>query len=46
MDAFDLVVPAIPGFGFGGKPRDRGWNAARIATVFDRLMTEELGYQR
>lgn len=43
---FDLVVPALPGFGFGGKPRERGWGITRIANCFHRLMTEELGYSR
>jgi len=45
-DAFDVVVPALPGFGFGGKPRERGWGISRIAAAFDALMTEELGYDR
>lgn len=45
-DAFDLVVPALPGFGFGGKPRDRGWGITRIAAAFDTLMSRELGYAR
>lgn len=42
----DVVVPALPGFGFGGKPRDRGWSAPRIARAFHTLMTRELGYDR
>jgi epoxide hydrolase len=42
-DAFDVVVPALPGFGFGGKPRERGWGISRIAAAFDALMTT-LGY--
>lgn len=45
-DAFDLVIPALPGFGFGGKPRERGWGISRIAAAFDTLMTSELGYPR
>jgi microsomal epoxide hydrolase len=45
-DAFDLVVPAIPGFGFSGKPQEQGWGFTRIASVMDRLMTERLGYPR
>ncbi len=45
-DAFDLVVPALPGFGFGGKPRQRGWGISRIAEAFDTLMSSVLGYQR
>lgn len=45
-DSFDVVVPSLPGFGFGGQPRERGWGITRIAAAFDRLMSEELGYQR
>jgi microsomal epoxide hydrolase len=45
-DSFDLVIPALPGFGFGGKPNDRGWGISRIAAAFDTLMTRELGYRR
>ncbi|QRK08870.1 epoxide hydrolase [Archangium violaceum] len=45
-DAFDVVIPALPGYGFGGKPREAGWNPARIAAAFDRLMREDLGYSR
>jgi microsomal epoxide hydrolase len=44
-ERFDLVVPALPGFGFGGKPRERGWGVTRIAAAFDTLMSE-LGYER
>lgn len=45
-DSFDLVIPALPGFGFGGKPRERGWGISRIAAAFDTLMTRDLGYGR
>lgn len=45
-DAFDVVVPALPGFGWSGKPRERGWGITRIAHAFDTLMTTELGYPR
>ncbi|MBM7113222.1 epoxide hydrolase family protein [Archangium primigenium] len=45
-DAFDVVIPALPGYGFGGKPREPGWNATRVAAAFDQLMTRELGYGR
>ena len=45
-DAFDVVIPSIPGFGWSGKPRERGWGPSRIARAFDRLMTAELGYER
>ncbi len=44
-DAFDLVVPSIPGFGFSGPTRDRGWNVARVARAWDALM-RRLGYER
>jgi pimeloyl-ACP methyl ester carboxylesterase len=42
-DAFDLVIPSLPGFGFSAKPvRPLGQRAT--ARLFDRLMTESLGY--
>jgi microsomal epoxide hydrolase len=41
----DLVIPAIPGFGFGGKPLCAGWGPDRIAAAFNRLMTDGLGYE-
>lgn len=44
-DAFDVVVPALPGYGFSGKPRERGWNPARIARAFRTLMRDVLGYE-
>ncbi|MBI5947152.1 MAG: epoxide hydrolase [Chloroflexi bacterium] len=45
-DSFDVVIPALPGYGFGGKPTERGWGPSRSGAAFDRLMTEELGYAR
>ena len=45
-DSFDVVIPALPGYGFGGKPVERGWGPSRTAAAFDRLMTEELRYPR
>jgi microsomal epoxide hydrolase len=45
-DAFDVVVPSLPGFGWSGKPRQRGWGITRIAAAFDALMSRELGYSR
>ncbi|XXX76444.1 epoxide hydrolase [Sorangium sp. So ce134] len=45
-DAFDVVIPALPGYGFGGKPREPGWDIRRVAAAFDRLMVEALGYRR
>lgn len=44
-DAFDLVIPSLPGFGFSGKPTDTGWNPDRIARTWAELMTR-LGYTR
>jgi microsomal epoxide hydrolase len=44
-DAFHLVVPSIPGYGFSGPTRDRGWDVRRIARAWASLM-ERLGYQR
>jgi epoxide hydrolase len=44
-DAFHLVVPAIPGYGFSGPTHDRGWNVSRIARAWDELMGR-LGYSR
>jgi len=46
LDAFDVVVPSLPGFGFSDRPSERGFTVARIADLFARLMTEELGYTR
>lgn len=45
-EAFDVVVPAIPGFSFSDKPLELGWNPARIARAWGVLMTERLGYKR
>lgn len=42
-DAFDLVLPSIPGFGFSGKPTGIGWGPNRIARTWDVLM-KRLGY--
>lgn len=44
-DAFDVVIPSIPGFGFSGKPTDTGWNPERIARAWAELM-RRLGYTR
>lgn len=42
-DAFHLVLPSLPGYGFSGKPAEPGWNAGRIASAWARLM-DRLGY--
>jgi pimeloyl-ACP methyl ester carboxylesterase len=43
-DAFHLVIPSIPGYGFSGKPADTGWDPAHIARAWGELMNR-LGYQ-
>jgi microsomal epoxide hydrolase len=45
-DAFDVIVPSLPGFGFSDRPRERGMNNAHTAALWARLMTEVLGYRR
>lgn len=44
-DAFQLVCPTLPGFGFSAKPTAPGWNIERTATAWNTLMTR-LGYGR
>jgi pimeloyl-ACP methyl ester carboxylesterase len=44
-DAFDLVVPSLPGYGFSGPTRQRGWNLYRIAGAWAELM-QRLGHAR
>ena len=44
-DAFDVVVPSLPGFGFSGPTREPGWNNRRIGKAFLELMSR-LGYER
>jgi pimeloyl-ACP methyl ester carboxylesterase len=44
-DAFDIVIPSLPGYGFSGKPTAPGWNPPRIAKAWDTLM-QRLGYTR
>jgi pimeloyl-ACP methyl ester carboxylesterase len=45
-DAFDLVLPSIPGYGFSGEPRDLGWAPpTRVARAWTELM-RRLGYTR
>ena len=43
-DAFHLVIPSLPGFGFSTPVVDRGWTMARVARTFDALM-RRLGYE-
>ena len=44
-DAFHLVIPSLPGYGFSGKPATTGWDAVRIARAWSVLM-DRLGYTR
>jgi pimeloyl-ACP methyl ester carboxylesterase len=44
-DAFDLVLPSLPGYGFSGEPAELGWNVGRIAQAWAELM-HRLGYTR
>lgn len=44
-DAFDLVIPSMPGYGFSGKPTGTGWGPERMARAWDVLM-KRLGYTR
>ena len=44
-DAFDIVIPSLPGYGFSGKPTTLGWDPVRTARAWITLMTR-LGYNR
>jgi pimeloyl-ACP methyl ester carboxylesterase len=44
-DAFDVVIPSMPGYGFSGKPTSTGWGPERMARAWDVLM-KRLGYTR
>jgi pimeloyl-ACP methyl ester carboxylesterase len=44
-DAFDLVLPSLPGYGFSAEPAEVGWDPARIARAWAELM-RRLGYTR
>ena len=44
-DAFDVVIPSMPGYGYSGKPTTPGWGVDRIARAWDVLM-KRLGYTR
>ncbi|MEL6892434.1 MAG: epoxide hydrolase family protein [Actinomycetota bacterium] len=45
VDAFHVVAPSLPGFGFSGKPTETGWGVEKIARVFAELMAR-LGHRR
>jgi pimeloyl-ACP methyl ester carboxylesterase len=44
-DAFDVIIPSLPGHGFSGKPTETGWDPVRIAHAWIELM-KRLGYTR
>jgi pimeloyl-ACP methyl ester carboxylesterase len=44
-DAFHLVLPSLPGYGFSGEPTELGWDAARVGRAWAELM-KRLGYTR
>ena len=45
-DAFDVVVPSLPGYGFSDQPTRRGMNPSLVGDLWAQLMTGGLGYQR
>jgi pimeloyl-ACP methyl ester carboxylesterase len=44
-DAFDVVIPSMPGYGYSGQPRETGWGPVRIARAWAELI-KRLGYTR
>ena len=44
--SFDVIVPSIPGYGFSQIPTEPGMNTKRIAQLFTKLITEDLGYEK
>lgn len=44
-DAFDVVIPSLPGYGFSSRPTETGWDVERIGRAWDGLM-KRLGYTR
>ena len=44
-DAFDVVIPSVPGYGFSGRPKETGWDPDRIARTWAALM-KRLGHSR
>jgi len=45
-DAFDVVLPSLPGYGFSGRPQQPGMHVSNVADLWAELMTEGLGYPR
>src|SRR3954464_10076548 len=44
-DAFDVVLPSLPGYGFSAEPTELGWDSGRVARAWAELM-RRLGYSR
>lgn len=44
-DAFDLIIPSMPGYGFSGKPKETGWGPERIGSAWD-VLVKRLGYHQ
>ena len=42
--AFHVIAPSLPGYGFSDAPQEPGWSPRRVAGLFHQLMTEQLGY--
>ena len=45
-DSFDVIAPSLPGFGFSDHAQDRGMEVQRVAGMWNKLMTENLGYPK
>ncbi|WP_442591940.1 epoxide hydrolase family protein [Pedobacter sp. AW31-3R] len=45
-DSFDLIIPSLPGFGFSSTPGFSGCNNSKVADLWAKLMTENLGYSQ
>ena len=45
-DAFDLIVPSLPGFGFSSKPKGKPIGPVTVARLWHKLMTQTLGYRK
>ena len=45
-DSFDVVAPSLPGFGFSDHAQDRGMEVQRVAGMWNKLMTQNLGYTK
>ena len=45
-DSFDVVAPALPGFGFSDHAQDRGMEIQRVAGMWNKLMSQNLGYPK